>query len=60
MWFLALPSLHPTTFLKHFLMLVCAPFFGTLTKDVVLVNVFQILANKSEFSATYQLGIILD
>ena len=40
-------------FLKMFLILVCA-LFGILTKDVVLTNIYQMLANESKFSATYQ------
>ena len=40
------------TFKKKCFLYLFVHFFGILTKDVVLANVFQMLANKSEFSAT--------
>ena len=42
MWFLALPSLHPSTFFEN-VFKTCVVVFA----NVVLANVFQVLANKS-------------
>ena len=52
----AIPTYISLHFLKMFLYLF-VHFFGILTKDAVLANIFQVLANNQQtpqFSATYQ------